>query len=192
MTIQRTECGTAVEDAVRALRTGEQQSGGHSWGIAVPTDDGLRIEHGLGTIPDGVPERFADVEATVALGHTRYATKGSRTLENAHPFAIRDGDGEGDVVAALAHNGTWYGAPSGTDRADSYYIARLVETMYNNGTPMETAVQRAGEITGETLAVLDRDGEGYVYAGRYTITEGENCAASSGEIPIPEGALRCV
>jgi glutamine phosphoribosylpyrophosphate amidotransferase len=189
MTVQRSETGDAVGDAVRALRHGERESGGDSWGLAIPTDEGLAIETGLGRMPGNIDAVAAGYDATVALGHTRLATRGGVTLENAHPFAVRNTDGE--TVAALAHNGTWYGAPA-SERADSYYIARLVESFYTAGHDLERAVREAGDVTGETLLVLDREGTGYVHAGRFEITDTGGDIASSGGMPIAEGEVRVI
>jgi len=189
MTIQRSETGDAVADAVRAVRHGERKSGGDSWGLAVPTDDGLAIETGLGRLPSNMGAVADQYDAAVALGHTRLATRGDVTLENAHPFGIRNTDGE--TVAALAHNGTWYGAPA-SERADSYYIARLVESFRNAGHDLERAVREAGDVTGETLLVLDREGTGYVHAGRFEITDTGGDIASSGGIPIADGEVRVI
>ncbi|UTF55961.1 class II glutamine amidotransferase [Natronosalvus rutilus] len=176
----------AVSQALTACQENEQHSGGHSWGFAAVTDDGLEIGHGLGEIPPYVSSVCDGSE--LALGHTRHATRGEITLENAHPFPVYDAEGE--AVAALAHNGTWYEAPD-DGRCDSYHIARLLETMYrHNDEPFEDVVRDAGEITGETITVIHRDGRAFAYAGRFGITtDGEAAIRSSGEEPIRPGRV---
>lgn len=185
MSIYRGDDATAR--AVEACQQNEQQSGGHSWGVAVAVDGELRRERGVGTIPVDALELYP--EADVALAHTRFATRGDVNVQNAHPFEVRDADGE--PVAMLAHNGTWWSAPDDPERADSYYMARLLESIYRADAdrPFAEIVRLTGEITGETMTVLHRDGSAYVYAGRYEITEGEGCARSSGGTPIPDGVV---
>lgn len=178
----------AAARALEAASEHEQQSGGHSWGVAASVDGRLVVSKATGHIPD--PAFDLIPEAEVALGHTRAATRGSVTVENAHPFQVRNAEGE--AVAALAHNGTWYGAPQGEDRCDSYYIARLLESQYraDPDQDFEALVEQTGRVTGETITVLHRDGRGFCYAGRFGITEGEECLKSSGGTPIPQGGVR--
>ncbi|AAM88714.1 putative glutaminase [Natrialba phage PhiCh1] len=177
----------APERAVAACQQNEQRSGGHSWGVAVAVDGELHRERGVGAMPidavDALPE------ADVALGHTRFATRGEISLRNAHPFEVRDRDGE--PVAMLAHNGTWLSAPDVDDRADSWYMARLMESIYcaEPARPFEEIVRATGETTGETMTVLHRDGSAYTYSGRYEITEDDHCVRSSGGTPIPDGVV---
>lgn len=68
--------------------------GGDSWGMAVISGDELNISRGLGDMGN---HAYHLAEANVLLAHTRYATVGAKTVENAHPFEI------GNIVGA--HNG---------------------------------------------------------------------------------------
>ena len=71
-----------------------EKRGDHSFGIF--DADTNRIMRGLnGITANSTAEEIASVRGFI---HTRYATQGERTLENAHPFQI------GDLVGA--HNGT--------------------------------------------------------------------------------------
>lgn len=57
--------------------------GGHSWGMALNG----RVHKGLGCIAQGVnPQRLA--RSHYLMAHTRYATTGEITADNAHPFIM--------------------------------------------------------------------------------------------------------
>lgn len=68
--------------------------GGDSWGVIVGSGSDVEIVRGLGDLAPEI-HRFADARTIVA--HTRYATTGEVTPDNAHPFEI------GRIVGA--HNG---------------------------------------------------------------------------------------
>lgn len=192
MTIQTGE--HAIADAVEQLRKHEKTSGGHSWGLAIPHDGELYRLRDVGPVPrfpqQELPAHVVE-DATVCLGHTRYATRGSVTKENAHPFTVENADGE--VVAMLAHNGTWHQAPRDGQHADSWFIAKelehLVQTM--ESWPFEELLKIVGRFVGETITVVHRDGRAWAYSGRFTITADERAGvvASSGHDEIPTGEL---
>ena len=90
-----------------ALRTyfglyGVQHRGQESAGIV--TSDGTRLHQhrGMGLVADVFDERSIErLKGTAAIGHVRYSTTGSSTIENAQPFMVRCKLGE----IAAAHNG---------------------------------------------------------------------------------------
>jgi hypothetical protein len=68
--------------------------GGHSWGVCNIEDGATSISRGLGDLAD---HAFHLADGKFVMAHTRYATIGAKTVENAHPFEI------GNIIGA--HNG---------------------------------------------------------------------------------------
>ncbi|MGK2936109.1 MAG: amidophosphoribosyltransferase [Gemmatimonadaceae bacterium] len=80
-----------------------QHRGQESAGIVAVGDDGTaRNLRAMGLVSDKFsPESIASLTGSTAIGHTRYSTTGSSTIENAQPVLARFRDGH----LALAHNG---------------------------------------------------------------------------------------
>ena len=80
-----------------------QHRGQESAGIVAVGDDGTaRNLRAMGLVSDKFsPESIAALTGSTAIGHTRYSTTGSSTIENAQPVLARFRDGH----LALAHNG---------------------------------------------------------------------------------------
>jgi len=80
-----------------------QHRGQESWGIAAVRDDGdARLVRAMGLVSERRDADLAPLHgAARAIGHTRYSTAGSSTIENAQPVLARSRDG----YIALAHNG---------------------------------------------------------------------------------------
>ena len=80
-----------------------QHRGQESAGIVTSSLDGaVKSAKTMGLVSDGLNVReIADMNGDVAIGHTRYSTAGSSTIENAQPILARFRDGH----IALAHNG---------------------------------------------------------------------------------------
>ena len=80
-----------------------QHRGQESAGIvAVDSDGSARIARKMGLVSDGFDgETIASLDGSLAVGHTRYSTAGSSTIENAQPMLVRFRGGH----IALAHNG---------------------------------------------------------------------------------------
>lgn len=79
-----------------------QHRGQESAGIAV--SDGKRIKYhkGLGLVNDVFNEEvLSELNGCIAIGHVRYSTTGSNTLDNAQPVVVTDED----RTLAVAHNG---------------------------------------------------------------------------------------
>jgi len=92
-------------DAVHLAQLGLyalQHRGQESVGVAVFDDQGgARVVRSMGTISPGMASELDGLHGRTAVGHTRYSTAGSSTIENAQPVFVRSRGG----YVALAHNG---------------------------------------------------------------------------------------
>ncbi len=80
-----------------------QHRGQESAGIvAFDGTEGARAIRKMGLVSEGfTPADLASLRGPLAIGHTRYSTAGSSTIENAGPVFARFRDGH----ISLAHNG---------------------------------------------------------------------------------------
>lgn len=183
MAMEHSDDGNAVRKAMRKVREHQERSGGHAWGYAV-WDGDLTIHKQAGRLPP-----FPDwPDGHLAIGHTRFSTRGNTfDPRNAHPFGVEK---DGELVAALTHNGTWLDAPHHEWKSDTYLMAEYLETEVQTN-PIDDAVKSLAEKTGETFLVLTNEGTGYVHSGRFEITADpiEPAIASSGHRPIRDGDI---
>ena len=79
-----------------------QHRGQESAGV-VSIDQGgnARAVRSMGTLSDAFASELAKMSGVSAIGHTRYSTSGSSTIENAQPVVARSKGG----YITLAHNG---------------------------------------------------------------------------------------
>src|SRR5581483_8756079 len=79
-----------------------QHRGQESVGVVSIDDAGrARAVRSMGTMSDSLARELAHVPGISAVGHTRYSTAGSSTIENAQPVVARSRGG----FITLAHNG---------------------------------------------------------------------------------------
>jgi glucosamine--fructose-6-phosphate aminotransferase (isomerizing) len=92
---ERNDAGSIVVKGLKNL----EYRGYDSWGVAMRLKDGsLRVEKEVGKIGAIKPEAFNE-ESSLAVAHSRWATHGGVTRENAHPhFSC-------DESIAVVHNG---------------------------------------------------------------------------------------
>ena len=88
----------AAEFVIEGLKSLEYR-GYDSWGVAYDQGEKLGIYRQIGKISDYDPAKIKFPESTMALGHSRWATHGGVTVENAHPH------GNKDSTIAVVHNG---------------------------------------------------------------------------------------
>ncbi len=118
-----------------------------SSGVAILTEAGLTIKRRKGKIKDLVElVRHETIDGTMGLGHTRWATHGKPSDENAHPHRA------GDVV--VVHNGIIENYTElraflkdrghhFKSETDTEMIAHLIEDHIKAGEPFEGAVLSA-------------------------------------------------
>lgn len=92
-------------DAVHLAQLGLyslQHRGQESVGVAVFDEQGgARVVRAMGTMSPAMASELDLLHGRTAVGHTRYSTAGSSTIENAQPVFVRSRGG----YIALAHNG---------------------------------------------------------------------------------------
>jgi glucosamine--fructose-6-phosphate aminotransferase (isomerizing) len=159
-----------ILDGLRRL----EYRGYDSAGLAVLDENGelvvRRASGKLRNLEQSV--RNQPVEGTFGIGHTRWATHGRPTEENAHPHR----DGKGDIV--VVHNGIVENYLSLKHRlesqghafsseTDTEVVAHLIQSHYN-GCPLEEAVAKAcREIQGVfALAIMAKSSPYKIVAAR--------------------------
>jgi glucosamine--fructose-6-phosphate aminotransferase (isomerizing) len=144
--IGRQKVSTVLLDGLRRL----EYRGYDSAGIAVINGGTIQVVRSAGKLRDLEENlRLTKIEGTFGLGHTRWATHGRPTEENAHPHR----DCTGTLV--VVHNGiienykdlrrdlTGQGHQFKTE-TDTEVIAHLIEEMRKGSKlPLEEAVRRA-------------------------------------------------
>ena len=150
----------AVEIILEGLKKLEYR-GYDSAGIAVVGQSGLEIRRAAGRIKvlEGLL-RERPVHGTVGIGHTRWATHGRPTDENAHPHT----DGSGTLV--VVHNGiieNYLGIKERlqaeghtfASETDTEVIAHLIQRHLQDVPRLEEAVRRAlTELRGSYAVVV--------------------------------------
>ena len=162
-----------------------------SAGIAVVCDDLVRRVRRTGRVSEMASAAVAEgFSASLGIGHTRWATHGGVTEDNAHPH-ISHGD------LALVHNGIIENHEAQRERlqalgytfesqTDTEVIAHLIHHYRAQGADLIGALQQAAaELHGAyAIAVIDRRDPGTMVAARMGcpllvgLGDGENFVAS--------------
>ena len=93
------DAGALVHLGLYSLQHRGQESAGI---VAIDSDGQARAVRSMGLVSEGLgATETAALSGMLAIGHTRYSTAGSSTIENAQPILARFRDGN----ISLAHNG---------------------------------------------------------------------------------------
>lgn len=168
------DSGAVLEGLVEGLRVLEYR-GYDSCGVAVAEPGGVSVRRKMGRLAV-LEEHLADgslAEATCGIGHTRWATHGAPSDENAHPHT----DGSGKM--ALVHNGIIENylelrrelVEAGCEfrsETDTEVLSHLVGRELAAGRPLEEAVRNAmGRVQGYyAVASLSTHGRGRLVCAR--------------------------
>ncbi len=118
-----------------------QHRGQESAGIAVGDGSSLVCYRQMGLISQIFDEeRLAQLQGSVAVGHTRYSTSGSSLVLNAQPLVQRASFGE----FALAHNGN-------LTNTEELRARLLPDTAFTADSDSEVLVQLLAQLSGPTL-----------------------------------------
>ncbi|MFH1586502.1 MAG: glutamine--fructose-6-phosphate transaminase (isomerizing) [Candidatus Diapherotrites archaeon] len=145
----------SVEQVFNGLRRLEYR-GYDSYGIAIRTGKSIKVIKEVGKIGSATPPK---ITSDIALGHTRWATHGKVTKENAHPHISNDGK------IAVVHNGIVENyqelrkslSAKGfkfLSETDSEIIPNLIQIHIKEGNNFSDSVMKAlGEIEGSYAIV---------------------------------------
>ncbi|MDR1429122.1 MAG: amidophosphoribosyltransferase [Spirochaetaceae bacterium] len=118
-----------------------QHRGQESSGIAAAKNGTVEVRKGMGLVDEVFGHAELDqIEGPAAIGHVRYSTAGSSSIENAQPFVNRFKQG----AIAVAHNGTLTNADvvrelledagvGFSSSSDSEVIVNLIAKNYKKG-----------------------------------------------------------
>ncbi len=156
---EKRDASAAVMEGLHRL----DYRGYDSWGVAVLNGEEISVEKQVGAVGKN---RSKLPEATIGIGHTRWATHGKVSVPNAHPHYASD------KSFVLAHNGIVENAEKlkknltkkgykFVTETDTEAIVRLIEANRKHSRSLEEAVRLAfKELDGRnTVIVLADNGD---------------------------------
>src|SRR3990170_2481184 len=147
-----------------------------SAGLALLEDSGLDYVRAVGNLANLKARAGTNASrATTGLGHTRWATHGAVTEENAHPLAGCDASGVSIVLNGIVENFRELKESLGaeghtfTSETDAETVTHLVERHYEGD--LVEAVRRAfAELEGHfAFVVIHRDHPGLLVGARHQV-----------------------
>ncbi len=163
-------------DIFYALRV-LQHRGQESAGIGVYSN-GIKVIKGMGLTHQALkPEDIKNLKGTLGIGHVRYSTVGSSTIDNAQPIVVSTNYGD----IALAHNGEIVNADKIMDdlkkkgwafitSSDSEIAVRLLANdIANTGDPVRSLKNLMGIIQGSFSMTIMIDSRVFALRDPYGI-----------------------
>ncbi|MFJ8248323.1 glutamine--fructose-6-phosphate transaminase (isomerizing) [Peribacillus asahii] len=166
---------TGLRDAKEILLKGLEKleyRGYDSAGIAVKNEEGVTIFKEKGRIADLRAEVDGDVLAHTGIGHTRWATHGVPSQDNAHPHQSASGR------LTLVHNGVienyailkreYLQDVTFKSDTDTEVIVQLIEKFVNEGRNVEEAFRHTLTLLkgSYALALLDAENTEVIYVAK--------------------------
>ncbi len=156
---RREDLGVILTEALKRL----EYRGYDSVGVAVVDSGVLRVAKNVGAV-DAVAklEGFARLSGSVGIGHTRWATHGAPTRENAHPHV------DCGMRVAVAHNGIIENYSELKEmlrsrghvfasETDTEVVPHLVEELKSSGADTYSAFKRAISMLRGAFAIVAVD-----------------------------------
>lgn len=143
-----------------------------SAGIAVLNTDGVHVFKEKGRIADLREVVDENVKASVGIGHTRWATHGAPSRENAHPHQSTS------QRFTLVHNGVienfvqikreFLKDVELVSETDTEIVVQLIEHLVNDGLKVEAAFSEALSLLkgSYAIALLDNKDHSTIYVGK--------------------------
>jgi len=146
-----------------------------SAGIALLEDDGLAYVRAVGPLENLIKLATNGSAATTGLGHTRWATHGAVTEENAHPLAGCDAERVSIVLNGIVENyrelreSLLADGHVFTSETDAETVTHLVERHYD-GDLVEAVRHAFAELEGHfAFVVIHRDHPGLLVGARHQV-----------------------
>jgi glucosamine--fructose-6-phosphate aminotransferase (isomerizing) len=141
-----------------------------SWGIAIKKDEGIVIHKEVGRIGD-FDNTDSLPKSNIAFGHSRWATHGKVTVENAHPHSCEDNN------VVIVHNGIFENyqevkkrlVGSGhkfTSETDTEVIAHLIEEHMRSMDFVNSVREATKDISGRYAIVAASKDDNTLVAAR--------------------------